>query len=136
MKKLLDTDFKDARQTLSEGDPLEEYLFEDEREAWAEGDWREVGKENMRWRFSADSETVKVEAEFSGHHDYPETAWLIVYDREGLSMPLPAMYVSKQSSMETYRGYLLSPWPCPACEPSSSIFPNLNDRPNRTVRAR
>ena len=106
LKKLLDTDFKDARQTLSEGDPLEEYLFEDEREAWAEGDWREVGKENMRWRFSADSETVKVEAEFSGHHDYPETAWLIVYDREGLSMPLPAMYVSKQSSMETYRGWL------------------------------
>lgn len=106
LKKLLDTDFKDARQTLSEGDPLEEYLFEDEREAWAEGDWREVGKENMRWRFSADSETVKVEAEFSGHHDYPETAWLIVYDREGLSMPLPAMCVSKQSSMETYRGWL------------------------------
>ena len=106
LKKLLDTDFKDARQTLSEGDPLEEYLFEDEREAWAEGDWREVGKENMRWRFSADSETVKVEAEFSGHHDYPETAWLIVYDREGLSMPLPAMCVSKQPSMETYRGWL------------------------------
>ena len=106
LKKLLDTDFKDARQTLSEGDPLEEYLFEDEREAWAEGDWREVGKENMRWRFSADSETVKVEAEFSGHHDYPETAWLIVYDREGLSMPLPAMCVSKQSSLETYRGWL------------------------------
>ncbi len=60
----------------------------------------------MRWRCSVDSETVKVEAEFSGHHDYPETAWLILYDREGLTMPLPAMHVSKQPSMETYRGWL------------------------------
>ena len=45
-------------------------------------------------------------------------------------------YVRYARSVETYRGYLLSPWPCPACEPSSSIFPNLNDSPNRTVRAR
>ncbi len=106
LKKLLDTDFKDARQTLSEGDPLEEYLFEDERNVWTEGEWREVGNDYMRWRFSVDSETVKVEAEFSGHHDYPETAWLILYDREGFTMPLPAMHVSKQPSMETYRGWL------------------------------
>ena len=30
----------------------------------------------------------------------------MVYDREGISMPLPAMHISKQPSMETYRGWL------------------------------
>ena len=105
LQQLLNTEFKEAKRTLVERDPLEDFLFEDEGETWAEDDWRKDGEE-MRWKFMSDAETVHIQAEFSGRYDYQETAWLMVYDREGISMPLPAMHVSKQPSMETYRGWL------------------------------
>ncbi len=48
---------------------------------------------------------MNVHVEFMGVHDYPETAWLILYDREGQCMPLPAMHISKQPFMRSADGW-------------------------------
>ena len=103
LKKLLEDEFTEAETWLSQGKPLQAFLFENEGEPCGEGEWMEG--DLMRWRFSSEAGAVNVHVEFMGVHDYPETAWLILYDREGQCMPLPAMHISKQLFMRTADGW-------------------------------
>ncbi len=110
LQEMLDLDLADAMEDLNDAvknltydGTMEEDLFSYDDVTHYAGKWYD--SDDMRWRFSADAETVHVHVEFDGVHDYPETAWLVIYDYDGVSMPPPAMHVGKQPSMVTKKGW-------------------------------
>ena len=103
LRRLLDTDFAEARKLQNNPAELAKFLLSDLEAPYRPGKIYETGK--IRWSFEADQENITIHLEFPGKFDCAEQAYIYMMDQHAVMEAIPVITIDKKNCQQNDHGW-------------------------------